>query len=416
MKLTTREKIMLIILGLMLIIGGYYKFILSQQLIKLDNIEQEVIDKKAEVERVKLEISENSPVHKNFKIINAKIKSMTKPLFPSINQEKIIVILDEMLADANLEGNSISFSEIDVNEIDVKKEEEKDKTYLIKNLLEEYKGNKKEKNNEVSNENQENTEKPDENKRETEKMTATISYKGKYKDIINFLEQIETYDKKILVSSISISKSKENNTDEEGIVTDDNSITGSIALDFYSVPKIHEQDEEYLKWDFDNGYGKDDPFVPFSGYSEYNKNNNIVVNNDFIMTVKPISSDLPTVIMGRAMDKLGRSYVYADNQNFENVEFQIVQVDKKYYYKYKTQGEAYPQDYENDMIEFDPHGTTVNLNIISNKRNGPEDNSGINLSLINKTNLKLNVKVDYEDDKNPRVKVVNKLGSVKVIK
>lgn len=116
------------------------------------------------------------------------------------------------------------------------------------------------------------------------------------------------------------------------------------------------------------------------------------------------------------MDKLGRSYVYADNQNFENVEFQIVQVDKKYYYKYKTQAEAYPKDYDNDMIEFDPHGTTVNLNIISNKRNSAEDTSGINLSLINKTNLKLNVNVDYEDTKNPRVKVVNKLGSVKVIK
>ncbi|CAH2214670.1 hypothetical protein [Tepidibacter aestuarii] len=412
MKLTTREKIMLIVLGLILIIGGYYKFILSPQLTKLDNIKQEVIDKKAEVQRVKLEISENSPVYKEFKIINAKIKSMTKPLFPSINQEKIIVILDDMLGKSNIEGNSISFSDIDVNEIDVKKAEKKDKDYLIKNLSEEYKGNKKEKKDEASKENQEDLE---ENKNETEKMTATISYKGKYKDLITFLEHIETYEKKILINNISISKSKKNNTDEDGIVTEENSITGSIALDFYSVPKIHEQDEEYLKWDFDNGYGKGNPFVPFSGYHEYNENNR-VINNDFIMTVKPISSDLPTVIMGRAMDKLGRSYVYADNQNFEDVEFQLIQVDKKYYYKYKTQGESYPKDYENNMIEFDPHGTAVNIKIISNKRNSEEDTSGINLSLINKTNLKLNVNIDYEDDKNPRVKVVNKLGNVKVIK
>ncbi|WFD11044.1 hypothetical protein [Tepidibacter hydrothermalis] len=412
MKLSTREKIMLIVLGLILIIGGYYKFILSPQLTKLDNMKQDVIDKKAEVERVKVEITENSPVYKEFKIINAKIKSMTKPLFPSINQEKIIVILDDMLEKSKIEGQSISFSDIDVNVIDVKKEEEKDKDYLIKDLSEEYKGKKKVKKDETNNDEQKD---PEENTNEIEKMTATISYKGKYKDLIVFLQQIETYDKKILVNNISISKSKQNNIDEEGIVTDNNSITGSIALDFYAAAKIHEQDEEYLKWDFDNGYGKGDPFVPFSGYSEYNEND-IVVNNDFIMTVKPISSDLPTVIMGRAMDKLGRSYVYADNRNFENVEFQIVQVDKKYYYKYKTQGEAYPKDYENDMIQFDPHGTTVNLNIISNKRNSDEDNSGVNLSLINKTNLKLNVKVDYEDVKNPRVKVVNKLGNVKVIK
>lgn len=379
---------------------------------KLDNMKQELIDKKAEVKRVKVEISKNSPVYKEFKIINAKIKSMTKPLFPSINQEKIIVILDKMIKKSNIEGNSITFSDTYVSEIDMKKQEEKKNDYLIKNLSEEYKGKKKVKNDEANNEEQKDKK---EDQKETEKMTATISYKGKYKDLIVFLEQIENYDKKILVNNISISKSKENNIDEEGIVSDKNSITGSIVLDFYAVAKIHEQDEEYLKWEFDNGYGKDNPFVPFSGYSEYNENN-IAVNNDFIMTVKPISSDLPTVILGRAMDKLGKSYVYADNQNFENIEFQIVQVDKNYYYKYKTQGESYPTDYENDMIQFDPHGTTVKLNIISNKRNSDEDNSGVNLSLINKTNLKLNVKVDYEDNKNPRVKVVNKLGNVKVIK
>ena len=415
MKLSTREKIMLIVLGLMIVVGGYYKFMLSPQITKLKTTKQEVIDKRAEHERVKLEISENSPIYKEFKIINAKIKSMTKPLFPSINQEKIIVILDDILEKSNLEGNSITFSDIDVNEINIEKEEEKDNNYLIKNLLEEYKGKKKEKKDEDSDENEEENQDSQENKKETEKMTATIIYKGKYKELITFLDEIEKYDKKILVNNIKISKPKQSDTDEEGIVNDRNSIKGSIALDFYSIPKIHEQDEEYLKWDFDNGYGKDDPFVPFSGYSEYNKNNKIV-NNDFIMTVKPISSDLPTVILGRAMDKLGRSYVYADNQTFENVEFQLIQVDKKYYYKYKTQREAYPKDYENDMIQFDPHGTTVNLNIISNKRNSDEDNSGVNLSLINKTNLKLNVKVDYEDTKNPRVKVVNKLGNVKVIK
>jgi type IV pilus assembly protein PilO len=411
-KLTKREKIMLIVLGLIIIIGGYYKFILTPQLTKLDNMRQKVIEEKAEVKKVKLEISENSPVYKEFKIINAKIKSMTKPLFPIINQEKIIVILDGMIKASNIEGNSINFSDIDISKVDVKKQEAKDKDYLIKNLSEEYKGKKTAKKEELSNQNEEDSE---ENKNEIEKMTATISYKGKYKDLIKFLEQVEVYEKKILVNNISISKSKENSEDEEGIIADKNIITGSIALDFYAATKIHEQDEEYLKWDFDNGYGKGDPFVPFSGYSEYNKNNE-VANNDFIMTVKPISSDLPTVILGRAMDKLGRSYIYADNKDFEDVELQIVQVDKKYYYKYKTQGESFPKDYENNMMEFDPHGTTVKLNIISNKRNSEEDTSGINLSLINKTNLKLSVNIDYEDDKNPRVKVVNKLGNVKVIK
>jgi type IV pilus assembly protein PilO len=413
-KLTKREKIMLTILGLLIIIGGYYKFILSSQLEKVNQLEEEVAKKRAEVERIKIEISPNSHVHKDFKIINAKVKESTKHLFPVINQEKIIVILDDLLEKANLQVPSISFSEIDINEVDVKKPQEKDKDFLIKNLVEEYKSNIKEKKLKANNEENEDLQE-DKEENQIEKMTVTINYKGKYKNIIDFITKLEEYDKKIIVNNISISAKSGENNDEELVIDEKNEVKGSISLDFYSLPKIHEQDEEYFKWDFDNGYGKDDPFVPYAGYTEYS-NNKKIINNDFIMTVKPISSDLPTVIIGRAMDKMGKSYVYADNSGFENVEFQLIQVDKKYYYKYKTQGESYPKDYENDMIEFYPRGTNVNLNIISNKRNGEKDNSGINLSLVNKTNLKLNVKIDYEDNENPRVKIVNKLGNVKVIK
>ncbi|SHH46262.1 hypothetical protein [Tepidibacter thalassicus] len=407
MKLTKREKVMLIILGGLIIIWGYYKLILNPKLEKLNQLEREVIEERTNVEKIKIEISPNSPVYKEFKIINDKVSRSTKYLFPVINQEKIIVILDDLLAKSKLDATSISFSEIGVNEVDVKKSEEKNKGFLIKNLVEEYKGNRKKEISQTNNDKDKNLEEKDKN--ELEKMTVTINYKCKYKNIIDFISKLEGYDKKIIINNISISsvnKSEENN---------ENEVKGSISLDFYSLPKIHKQDEEYLKWDFNSGYGKNDPFVPYAGYSEYTSGKKFE-RNDFIMTVKPISSDLPTVILGRAMDKLGRSYVYADNPGFEDVEFQLIQIGKKYYYKYKTQQESYPNNYESDMIEFNPHGTTVNLNIVSNKRNSEEDNSGVNLSLINKTNLKLNVKIDYEDDKKPRVNIVNKIGNVKVIK
>lgn len=427
MKLTKREKGLLIGLSLIVVIGGYYNFLFKPQISKIKGLENEVNKHRARIEQIKIDSAENSQVNKDYKKMNAKIKTTTERLFPSIKQEKIIVILDDFISKSNLDGISISFSEISVDGVEVKKEEVKDMSYLLKTLAEEY-IDPKNKNSEASD--NKNTETKSNDSEKIEKMTATINYKGKYNDIKNFISEIEKYDKKIIMSNITFSKSGSGKKSESSSEYEDSqstttssneedSISGSIALDFYSVPKIHNQDAEYLKWDFKNGYGKDDPFLEFSGYTSKNSSDakkEAIQTTDFIMGVKPISSDLPSVILGRAMDKLGKTYVYADNEQFENVEFQLIQEGKKYFYKYKTESENYPKNYDTEKEEFNPHGNNVNLNIISNIRNDEDDNSGVNLTLINKTNLNLNVAINYDDKKKPRVKIVKKSGNITIIK
>lgn len=414
MKLTKREKFLLLSLSVLILIVGYYKFILAPQLVRIEQLRSEVEEYSNKVKTAKAVMSKNNKIHKEFKIINSKIIYGSQRLFPSIIQEKYITIIDEMVEKSNIEVSSIGFTNEEIGTIDIKETEKESEIYYLKQLVEEYHGefdassNSEEDSQEKNNENRENSDSSEEGlNTQLENMTATINFEGKYEDIIDFIKSIEAFDKKIVVKNLSLSNP------EEG------SMVGNILLDFYAVRKLrpNDQDKNYLKWDIVNEYGRENPFNPFSGYvgADNNDSKSVVREKyDFIMTVKPVTSDLPSIIIGKTKDTAMRSYVYADNPSFEDVEFQVLQEGDKYYYKYRTKSDSYPKDYDGSRVEFKPNGKEIKLNIISHERNSKEDNSGVNLSLINKSNLRLSVKVDYDDDKKPRVNCIRKIGNVSI--
>ncbi|MCT4595180.1 MAG: hypothetical protein N4A57_13060 [Anaeromicrobium sp.] len=404
MKLTKREKTLLICLGVILLLGGYYQFVLGPQMRNVAQLKSDVQAYRDEVNKTKIEISPNSKIHKNFKIMNSKIAVVSERLFPKIIQEKIITILDEMIDASQIEILSMEFSEEELKEMEKKKEETKEEDHVLRDLVLEYHGKSSEDGEDLV---EDKNPQDEEVENKLEKTTITISYEGSYDEIMAFVENIESSPRKIIIKSLILTQL------EEG------PMAGNIVLDFYGLPKIHVQDEDYLNWHIENEYGKDNPFSVFSGYTSGSTrtNDSPVVKRkkyEFVMTVKPVTSDIPTVVMGKTDNRNSRSYVHADNPNFENVEFEIIEEEGKYFYKYKTQSESYPRDYENSKISFTPKGNEIGLNIITHKRNSSEDTSGVNLSLINKSNLKLNVKIDYDDTKKTRVNIIKNIGNVEV--
>jgi type IV pilus assembly protein PilO len=197
--------------------------------------------------------------------------------------------------------------------------------------------------------------------------------------------------------------------------TDSNTLTGNIILHFYSFPKLHQQDEDYYKWDIENDYGKDNPFASQpAGSSTAPANTTQPLVADFVMTIKPVTSDLPTVVLGRTEDPQRNTYVFGDNLGYEAVEFKVKKENGGYYYKYRTEYESYPKDYENEWVSFQPKGDEIGINIYSNPRNTPSDQNGVSLTLINETDLKLRVYVNNEDKARPRLRIANMSGAVSV--
>ncbi len=417
-KLSKREKILLGLLGIVIIVFSYYKFIIIPSFNEINILKEKIQKYKSEYEEMGVDISSLDNLDNNYKVLNVKITMLENGLFSGIIQEKIIEILDEMLNNSGLDGKSIVFSDIAKDSVFQEKNSEDNEINITEELVNQYFGilsDTLEKESE-SDSTKKDEEINQENKDiKVDKMTVTIDFEGTYAELMNFIYELENYSKKIIINEIKINSNYEENI-----------LQGNIALDFFAIKKLHTIDEEYGKWDYDNEYGRENPFHTYTGYQSskgfssntidnINTNNNgnkNVLKEDFIMTVKPITADIPTIIIGNAKDREMKTYVYADNEKYEKVTFEIFEENNKYFYRYKTEKDSYPQDYENDRSSFKPDGNEVNLIISSYPRNGIDDKNGADLTLINNTDLKLNVSIEREDPKEERVRVQHKEGVV----
>lgn len=413
MKLNKTEKMLLSVLIFLLVIVGYYKFIFYPQRQKLNNLTLQKEEYNKKLQDVNKKISSKSQKDMDIKILNAKIKDMTIKLFPDIQEEKFIVDVDKLLTQSNLKGISFTFSDIKSVPVEEIKEDTKDdKNSSLKNVVDEYNGAPVKKNtNTNTNTNSSNSKKTDDkNKPSAQNISLGISFKGNYKDLIQFVKNVENYSKTIIISNLQISQ------DTTG------GVMGNMQLEFYAIPKITDEDKDFFKWDINNAYGKENPFDAPVTSTSIGTNSTIEeagkVNKeedfDFVMSVRAINSDLPTVMLGKAKDANKTTYVYADNPQIENIEVYFTKQGDKYYYKYKTSRDSYPAQFDGNGAEFTPSGGNINFKIYSNKRINDSDVSGANIKIYNKTDKTVNVSVDTDDNTKPRVSVSGDGGTVNV--
>ena len=411
MKISKREKYLLGILGTLIIVFAYYQFIYTKQVEKLN-------EKRAEKSSVEEQYNKVLNAIKSLDIKEEEVKTLkisaiekSKVLYPIIIQEKIIIEIDKLLNDSGLTGN-IAFSPIEVAEVEELKSEEIIKAESsLKEFVNEYEGNSNtslEKDDSSSTEGTNNSEANSETNNTTiegekatsEQLKVAINFSGSYENLKSFIKSIEDYERKIVITNINISaKSQEE-------------LTGVLSLEFHGVPKLAGEDEEYLKWTLNNVYGKDVLFSSGSASGAYantiEEQSTEKDSNDFVMMLKSSLSELPTVTLGKAKDDLTESYIYSDNEKFEDVEITFEEADGKTYFKYKTSSSYYPKENSSVGKEFTPKTSDIVLEILSEKRSGTSDNSGINLTVINNTSKKVEIIIKNDDSSNPRVSVTSK--------
>lgn len=404
MKLSKREKMLLIVLGLLLLSVGYYQLVFIPQLEKIDELNAKVEELETLSSITKAQSSNKNNVYREFKVLNSKIYLITERFYPSIIQEKLILRLDEIIKETEINVKTMSFTYPE--KAFVEKVEDKDAEV---DMLKEYVQTYQMLSQSVSPLNlgkpaeeeviEEETEE-DGLKEKVEKMTASLTFEGDYEQLMDFMGEIEALNKYVIIDKLNILQSKEN------------VLRGSIAIDYYALPKFHQQDEEYFQWDIENTYGKANPFKPFDDIERKEEEINQVDLVDFLISVQPITADIPTIIIGKSKDFEAKTYVYGDNPGIEDVELMVIKEDDRYYYKYKTELGSYPKDYDNSMIEFTPEGRSINLTIASNKRNSNDDINGMNITIINRTDLSLEVNIKNDDPTHSRITYKNLVGDI----
>lgn len=384
MKLSNREKVLILILILAALIYLLYTFFPFDSVFKLSELKEEYSNKSEIYNSMSRNIVLKSKFEQRLQELTDEINNVE--LLSEVKQESIIVFLNNYLEINNIDANDLSFTEAEVVSISnvVKATELKEKSSfesLIENINE-TKGTAK-------NELKDNGEVKKDGLT-VRKMSVNVSFESSYINLLKFIDDVQNNPIDISITNINT------------ISSDGDIIQGIITLNFYAVPKIEGYIEKNNDWIWKDlaKYGKNNPFLLVGGYTDVSSNN--TSKFDFYVSLKPESSDLPTVIVGKAEDENRLTYVYADSNTIENVEFQFKKDNNKYYYKYMTKNSTYPAD--ETWEEFSPVvGNSINLKVFSSKKNSNVDSAGANIAVTNTSGLKIRVDIENDDKMNPRV-------------
>ena len=404
MKINKREKTLLFVLALGVVGFGYYKVVWDYQYNKLKDLKSKELKVKEEYNHDVKMVNSTEPNKEEINIFNSEIQNLTSGFYSNISQPNIILELNNLMNDANVKG-TMSFSEIKTMPVMDKqqgdsssKSEDDENPNQIQGIVNDY-------NNIIDKKkNEDNKDKKQEEIYNLSQMTVSLSVNGTYDNVMKFMKSIEENPKHINILNFNLSAQTDGN------------VSANMNIQLVAIPKIDASKEEFTT--ADEKYGKENPFsgasVVGTGTIE-NELENSKVKNDFLMTVRPINSDLPTIVLGKSDDKDKKTYLNNDENSVSNIEMYISGDNGKYYYKYKVEGKSYPTKFEGNGEEFKPNGNDINFEIFSEKRVNKDDKSGANIKIVNSSDKEVNLIINKDDEKSPRVNVTTD-GKVKVIK
>lgn len=407
MKISQREKYLLMVVGCVLVVVLYYQFVLTPQKEKVATLEGQLMEVQARYDQVMSNIATLPQRQEKIKGLTASISERTSAYYPTLIQEKIILELDEIIEKTGIKA-TFSFSTISAQTVQGLTAGEYVKPQSsLEPLVDEIKGlqsgsqqdSSTEANQDASNESNVGT-----SSASAEVLTVSMTFNGSYEVVKTFIDTIQNWKYNLVITNLSLNPQSETE------------VAGSFNLEFYGVPKLQNQDQAYLDWTLNNTYGKEMPFSTGVANGAYHTSIEELASlgirvNDLMMVVRSSASDMPSVTVGQANDETRQSYLFSDSSEVESVEIQFSQEGETYYYKYFLGDQCYPIELAKG-VEFTP-GNTINLQILSEERVTLSDNSGVAVKILNQTDKTVDVEIKNDDTVTPRVTIL-KDGSVNI--
>lgn len=236
------------------------------------------------------------------------------------------------------------------------------------------------------------------------KYTVSLEVATSYDDLKKMLKYIQEQQYKLSVSNLALNS----NFSLENVVA-------SFELNFYALESTIR---EFIPEDYFGPYSpkENSIFLPYDDYgsAELITDGEVVITeeDDIMLSLSTVYADRSSVIIYKKDDLSGNSYVYADNNEMEPVEMVFDQQGDNYYFKYRTSTESYPNLYESS-VQFIP-GEIIDLHVYSAGRVDETDLAGANVTIINNTDLLLDIRIESDDVNNPRFNIVSQTGSISI--
>ncbi len=236
------------------------------------------------------------------------------------------------------------------------------------------------------------------------KTTLTLSYEAKYDQWKSLLSFINNYYSKLTIDTISMSYNS----------TTDN-VAGSMTLSLYAITGTQRA---FTPPVFNLPTKTDNIFASkvFDSSAIGNVDDNgayILSNYDYYLLLNSSTSSIDSCVMGRKDDTTQESVISTNSNDIENVTVRFAGSNGQYTVQYKVGNITYPAANYASGQNFVP-GTTLDLLVMSSARLSDNDKSGVSLSVVNDTDMMLNIKVSNDDINNPRFKIASKSGDVSI--
>jgi hypothetical protein len=432
MKLSKREKNLLIISGVLVALFGLYYLVVTPIHENYETAKNEyelVEDQLRVVEQRLLGDDDMDSMVENYK---KDIERLEKELPSVLHLEEIINIMFNTFGANDIVINSISFSMQDRKE-DVAKEDGKmgienlQKPMSVEEILDEYDDSRTANRpldiaNEILGEI---------NYDRISYLSITMNYTANYNNLKNVLFDLENLDLTAVTNNIDISK---NDTEVEGEVMDYNSVNVNMSL---AIPFFYDNEEE-KEFIFNyseqkgNDYRTNGPFeyIPIKPKDESKVGSNstsnssskveekeeeevvVAVKPDFFITLNPEASDLAAQTISQY--SYSKSELALNSNNNQRFELNIKEDGGKLRYQLINSIDAFPSQATD--FAFVPQGDTILVKVLSSSRGNSNDNASMTLVLNNASSKKVVFHVYYDDDNRPRFNLVVNKGQFSVEK
>ncbi len=232
--------------------------------------------------------------------------------------------------------------------------------------------------------------------------TLTLTYAATYEEYKELIDYINTYKYKCTIDSMSASYNAETDTVSGTMVVTQYAIVGADRP--YSEPYISDPMNGTFNI-FNSAV-----FTPGTD-ADVENGNSIIGDYDYYMTLQSSKSDDDAIIIGQKDDPTGDSVLSNNGNAMQKVAITFSGEEGDYKVQYQIGNVTYPATAYDAGASFVP-GNMLSLLVISSERNGTDDLSGANVTLVNNTDMTLRVKVVNEDENSPRFILDQKSGDI----
>lgn len=225
-------------------------------------------------------------------------------------------------------------------------------------------------------------------------METQILYSGGYKNFKDFLNYILHYKDRMVISGLSAIYSG-----------DLDMVTGNLILKQYAVAGEGRRPVRVRKPSI--AEGSSNVFMQASGILPEAESGN--AEADFFLMLSQPEAEVEAVIFGKSMDGSGQTYLTSKENSLQETAISFKGEDGSYIANYQIGDVKFSKN--GSGVAFDKEGN-ITVEVTSSSRVGTNDNVGVRLEIINKTDKIVYVAVKNDDKENPRVTITGKTGEV----